>query len=189
MPSLWRSPLKPMLRVPIGTSGQSLVFSRRVLKLFEECRQIAPELPEAGGQLFAKLAGNQILIQQATGPRPSDKRTRMHFVPDRLAEQREIARMHKDGLHYVGDWHTHPDAYPVPSMTDIQSIRECVLRSRHELQGFTMVVVGTGPVPESLHISVHDGKVHSVLKASGAGSPEAKTTLRKRVLSKLFKKS
>jgi hypothetical protein len=60
---------------------------------------------------------------------------------------------------------------------DIQSIRECVLRSHHELHGFLMVVIGTGPVPESLHISVHDGKVHSILKASGARGREPKPTL------------
>ncbi len=189
MSSLWRSPLKPMLSIAIGTSGQVLAFSRSVLKRFGECRQIAPELPEAGGQLFAKLAGNQIRIQHATGPRPSDRRTRMNFAPDRIAEQREIAQMYKRGLHYVGDWHTHPDAYPVPSATDIESIRECVRRSRHELTGFLMVVVGTGPVPDSLDVSAHDGKVHSVLKASGAASREPKTAFRNRMLSKLLRRT
>ncbi len=189
MPRLRRPPLTPMLSIPIDTSGQSLVFSRSALKQFENFRQTTSGLPEAGGQLFAKIAGNQIRVQQATSLRPSDKRGRMHFVPDRLAEQSDIARMHMKGLHYVGDWHTHPDAFPVPSFTDIQSIRECVLKSRHELNGFIMVIVGTGPVPQSLHISVHDGRVHSVLKASGAGGSEQKPTLRKKVLSKLFKKS
>jgi len=188
VPSVWRSRLMPMLKVPIGASGQTFVFSRRVLKLFEDCRQTAPGVPEAGGQLFAKLAGNQIRIQQATGPRPSDERGRAHFVPDRLAEQGEIARMHKDGLHYIGDWHSHPDEYPSPSTTDIRSIRECVLRSRHELNGFVMVVVGTGPVPQSLHISIHDGSIHSVLKSSEAERRETKVPLRKRVLTKLLRK-
>lgn len=189
MPSVRHPLLTPMLSIPIGTSGQSLVFSRSSLKQFEKFRQTTSGLPEAGGQLFAKIAGNQIRIQQATSPRPSDERGRMHFVPDRFAEQADIAQMHKNGLHYVGDWHTHPDTFPVPSITDIQSIRECVVKSRHELNGFIMVIVGTGPVPQSLHISVHDGKVHSVLKGSAPGSPEQTRSFRKRVFSKLFKKS
>ena len=118
MPNLWRSSLTRMLRVPIGTSGQALVFSRAVLTQFEKLRQIQSGLPEAGGQLFAKLIRNQIRIEQATGPRPSDKRARMHYVPDRRAEQSEIVRKHKDGLHYVGDWHTHPGAAAYMSRPD-----------------------------------------------------------------------
>jgi integrative and conjugative element protein (TIGR02256 family) len=178
-----------MIRVPIGTSGQTVVFSSRVLKHLDKARQIKAAQPEAGGQLFAKLREGEIRIERATGPRLSDSRARTRYMPDRRAEQEEIARMHNDGFHYVGDWHTHPDAYPSPSAVDIDSIRECVLRSRHELNGFLMVVVGTGPVPQALHISTHDGRTFTVLKASDRVDPEPKGSLPKRVLTKLFKKS
>ena len=110
-------------------------------------------------------------------------------MPDRRAEQEEIKRMYNDGFHYVGDWHTHPDTYPAPSAVDVDSIRESVLKSRHDLNGFLMVVVGTGPVPQSLHISIHDGRTFTVLKPSERGDMARKSSLPKRVLTRLFRRS
>lgn len=188
MPNLWQQRFNAMIRIPVGTSGQTVVFSSSILKHFEQVRQIRTSQPEAGGQLFAKLSAGDILIQRATGPRPSDRRARMRFMPDRRREQEEIVLMHKDGLHYVGDWHTHPDAYPAPSTVDVDSIRECVLRSRHELNGFLMVVVGTGPLPQALHISIHDGQTLTVLKGSERADPEPNDSLPRRVLKRLFRR-
>ena len=44
--------------------------------------------------------------------------------------------MHAKGLHFVGDWHTHPEAVPTPSSSDIRTIKEAVAKSRHHLHGF-----------------------------------------------------
>ena len=97
--------------------------------------------------------------------------------------------MHADGLHYVGDWHTHPDPVPLPSMTDLHSISECLIRSRHELNAFVMVIVGTAPLPEALHVSVHDGTSHTVLKPmSGNLELSKKAPLAKRILKRILKK-
>jgi len=62
----------------------------------------------------------------------------MRYLPDRRAEQEEIELMHTSDFHYVGDWHTHPDAYPVPSRVDVESIGECVRASSHDLNAFLM---------------------------------------------------
>lgn len=65
--------------------------------------------------------------------------------------------MFEQGFHFVGDWHTHPEAVPSPSSMDLNSIGECVRRSRHGFSGFFLVILGTQVPPAGLHVSFHTG--------------------------------
>ena len=145
-----------MLVYPIADSGQVLEFSNAVLRRFSRHRQRRWYQREAGGQLFARFSETKILVEEATGPRRTDVRTRTSYVPDRKAEQREIDTRHAAGLHYIGDWHTHPESVPVPSWRDKHSIAESVRKSTHTLQGFVLVVVGQMKAPAGLAVSVYD---------------------------------
>src|SRR5687768_9624470 len=79
-----------MLRYAIGRSGQVLVLSEAVLRQFRRYRQTRWYQREAGGQLFARLSKSRIVVEEASGPRRTDRRTRTSYIPDRAAEQREI---------------------------------------------------------------------------------------------------
>jgi integrative and conjugative element protein (TIGR02256 family) len=143
-----------MIVFPIVTSGQRLVFSSAVLEHFAKYRQLRSWQREAGGQLFARFALPKIIIEEATGPRRSDWRTRTTYRPNRRAEQREIAARHAQGLHFIGDWHTHPEALPVPSPQDTESMRDLVSRSKHTLNGFVLTIVGREALPVGLAVWV-----------------------------------
>jgi integrative and conjugative element protein (TIGR02256 family) len=145
------------LRFPIGISGQVLVLPDEAQSHFADMRQDSWRKAEAGGQLFAHITPAEITVTKVTGPRPSDKRGRYYFEPDRRAEQREIGAMHKRDLHYVGDWHTHPERVPSPSERDIRSIDECARKSGHGLRAFVLILVGTAPFPKGLYVSLHSG--------------------------------
>lgn len=132
-----------MIAYSIGSSGQTLVLTEPVVEHLMRHRQIAQNDCEAGGQLFARLDGNAVRIERATGPRPSDRRSITAFVPNRPAERREIKRLFKQDLHYVGDWHTHPEPRAQPSQTDIASFKDMFRKSRHKLAGFVMLIVGS----------------------------------------------
>lgn len=144
---------------PIGTSGSRVILTPPVLDHLAQHRQRRFWQAEAGGQLFARLDDGDIVVTEATGPRPADRRGRTYYHPEKSAEQLEIDTRHPQGLHFVGDWHTHPQAYPDPSASDLASIADAVRRSRHDLNGFVLLVVGTLDPPDGLHVSVHDGKV------------------------------
>ena len=144
------------IRYPIGESRKFLVLDKCVLDHFDKWRQLHPGMSEAGGQLFGVVEAACITIKLATGPRRSDRRGRFYFVADRFAERREIRTLHKSGLHYFGDWHTHPHAVPAPSGTDLASMADLFVRSKHELHAFVMVIVGTAGFPEGLHVSLHE---------------------------------
>lgn len=158
------------LSYKIGDSGQRVTFSSDAMEHFLRHQQTWRWRREAGGQLFARVSNDLIAIEKATGPRPTDLRTRLTYVPDRRAEQLEINAHHAQGLHFVGDWHTHRQRQPVPSPRDIQSIVECLRRSTHDLRGFVLVIVGTLPPPDGFHVSVHDG-YHSCMLVAEPCTP------------------
>lgn len=147
-----------MLKYEDPTTQIAIVFTRQVLTLFDRNRQLTSTDPEAGGQLFASFDGNTAYVEEATGPRPTDLRTRFGFRPDRKAEQKEIHERFERGLHYIGDWHTHPTNFPWPSGEDVASIRAAVNRSKHELKGFLLIIVGNAAFPRGLFVTLETGK-------------------------------
>jgi integrative and conjugative element protein (TIGR02256 family) len=156
-----------MIEYPIGTSGQVLVFESEVLEHFRRQRQRRWFDREAGGQLFARIDGARVIVVEATGPRPSDRRSPFSYAPSRRDERAEILDRYAKGLHFVGDWHTHPERLPRPSHPDCTSIGECVRRSKHSLNGFVIAVVGQAEPPDGLFVAIHDGmRAHRLLPES-----------------------
>jgi integrative and conjugative element protein (TIGR02256 family) len=158
-----------MLEIPLGSSGQMLVIANSVLRHLRLHRQTKLWHCEAGGQLFAVVSPLELYVCEATGPRPTDRRTRHGYKPDRKAEQVEIQERHLRGLQYVGDWHTHPESIPHPSGTDYSSMSDCFRKSKHALNAFLLVIAGHGRFPRSLHLSLHDR--HGCVKELDAGDP------------------
>ena len=160
VPRLWRQRPRDPLVFEIGESKQRLVIDASVLNRFSEHQQHDGDSLEAGGQLFARFSDHEITITKVTGPRLADRRSRYLYLPNRREEQREIDEMHRKGLHFVGDWHTHPEAVPTPSSSDIRTIKEAVAKSRHHLHGFLMIVVGSADFPTGLHVSLNTAISH-----------------------------
>lgn len=145
------------LEIVLGESGETVKIADSVLKRMARYQQLRKSQTEAGGQLFGTVTGTTISILEATGPRRSDYRLRHSYIPDRKAEQREIDERFAVGLHFLGDWHTHPELRPTPSGTDLRNMKECVKRSKRAVSGFLLLIVGTAPIPRGLHASLHDG--------------------------------
>lgn len=175
MPSL-RGLDSAVLTFASGESGITVALTAAVVLHFDMHRQCTGKHTEAGGQLFARFADITISIEKATGPRRTDRRSPWSFLPDRLAERREINLLFKQGLHFVGDWHTHPQTRPAPSGTDMASFREMFQRSRHELSYFVMVIVGTDPAPDGLFVALINGKRSLVLRPLSSGIAPAPTS-------------
>ncbi len=174
----------------LGGSRQVLELSRSVLERFHRFRQVRPWQKEAGGQLFARLAQSRVVVVEATGPRRNDRRTRTSYIPDRAAEQREIDEMHSRGLHYVGDWHTHPERYASSSCPDVTSIADCFARSKHHLNALVLIVVGSRGVPDGLHVAIHNATAELRLlaksRAAHGGDTADSAARSPRVVSRLM---
>jgi integrative and conjugative element protein (TIGR02256 family) len=151
----------------IGRSGQSLRLADRVLFHFDRHRQTRFWHREAGGLLFARFDLPRIEVCEATGPRPTDRRSRYSYWPDEEAERIEIEARFSRGLHFVGCWHAHPEDVASPSHIDIRNTSDCVRRSHHSLNGFVMVIVGRSALPDSMFVSVCDhSSVHQLSRST-----------------------
>jgi integrative and conjugative element protein (TIGR02256 family) len=136
-------------------SGQQLVLTRAVLEIFLKYRQHGTE-PEAGGLLFAKFDFPFIRIVEASVPHATDKRWRTLFVPNRILQRQLIKKCFKQGRHFVGEWHTHPEPNPTPSGLDLKSMGDAFLKSQHELNYFIAIIVGNKTETLELWVSAHD---------------------------------
>lgn len=130
----------------------SVVFTEEAIASMIRHRQKTTNDKEAGGQLFAKFEGHDAIIIEATEPKCLDKRSRYGFIPSQWLQRQEIKSKYKQGKHFVGDWHTHPEPVPSPSADDKESMIDCFCKSNHELKAFLMVIVGTAEPPDNLYV-------------------------------------
>lgn len=142
----------------VGKADQELVICPSVLQHFHNHQQKSFSAAEVGGQLFAEFQQRRICVTVATGPASEDKRGRYWFVPNQKRQNTEIQNLFKRGLHFVGDWHTHPEPTPSPSGTDLNSMQDCFKKSRHQLKSFVMIIVGQAEFPAGLWVSLHTEK-------------------------------
>lgn len=146
----------PPFKIEVGPNGPHIAFSNDVLCHWSANRQKRWRAKEAGGQIFARIQGDaEWLIGKATGPKVTDVRSRFRFRAERSDEQRDIDNLFEDGWHYVGDWHTHPESRPRPSSDDLKSMNDIAEKSRHELPGLLLVIVGTADIPDGIWVSFH----------------------------------
>jgi integrative and conjugative element protein (TIGR02256 family) len=132
--------------------GVLITFTDECLGVFSSQRQIGWRAKEIGGQLFARFTPESVDVTVATITKGKSRSTRFGFFPDRDAERADVLPLFKRGLHYIGDWHTHPQDLPTPSSTDERELRDIFVKSQHELPFMLLVVVGTTPPPAGLYV-------------------------------------
>jgi len=126
------------------------------LEIFKKNRQLKPWAKETGGQLFCHFEEEKVIVEQATKPRYGFKSGRYYFWLNREKEQKEIYGQFEQSLHYIGDWHTHPESYPKPSIEDIRKMQAIYRESTHSLKYMILVVVGKEKLPEGLWVGIVD---------------------------------
>jgi integrative and conjugative element protein (TIGR02256 family) len=108
-------------------SDQLLVIMPDVVETLLRHRQVAQASKEAAGVLIGERRGPHLVIRRISEPGPGDKRS-THSV-DRCGSHHQVAVdkafEQSDGtLHYLGEWHTHPEDFPSPSSLDRSSWRK-----------------------------------------------------------------
>ena len=152
-----------MITYYAANGTQQIIFSDDVLTYLAQHRQLGKSDPEAGGQLFAQFSEGVVTIVQATGPYSRDKRWRFGLMIDHFTRRNDIRRLHRLGLHFVGDWHTHPEPNPTPSPLDDRSMLDMFRRSKHDLAAFIMVIVGQADAPAGMFVAaVNDDGTHQL---------------------------
>jgi len=147
----------PELTFMVPETQLKVILCNEVVSKFESCiiRNIENE---TGGQLFATFPSSEELrIVYASGPHEKTTRRLFSVRFDLRTDQKEIERLFKQKkLHYVGDWHSHPQEIPVPSWIDKRTMRSRFIKSKHELNLMIMIIVGQAELPAGLWIGSQD---------------------------------
>lgn len=111
-PLVWTSP---------HTRGGLVLIEPEPLQVMDAHWQNSPEIPESGGILMGYRRGEHLHVTFATPPQATDTRKRYRFHRSSQPHQMmALARWEESGgtVDYLGEWHTHPQAEPTPSMLD-----------------------------------------------------------------------
>jgi len=108
-------------------SQYNVAISEDVVERISAYRQIKSYSRESGGILLGQVKGNCLFILKISEPSSEDTSTRHSFVRNPQKAQKiindEFVASGKKTI-YLGEWHTHPEDYPKPSMVDYQMIRD-----------------------------------------------------------------
>ena len=109
--------------------------------------QHADDAPEAGGVLMGRrIAGtSDVVVDTVTEPMAADHRSRFRFVRHRRGHQLAIDRAwrgSKGRSGWLGEWHTHPEPDPTPSVVDRVDWRRTLLVDRYD-ESLFFLIAGT----------------------------------------------
>lgn len=121
-----------------------------ILACVEGSRRRRGWRPETGGLLFGERddAARVIWITDASEP-PQDSRSSSDYFLCGVAgtaEMNEQKRLRsRASVHFVGTWHTHPKASPVPSGVDLSGMAQIVTSLDPPISKALLLIVGHTP--------------------------------------------
>jgi integrative and conjugative element protein (TIGR02256 family) len=129
------------------TSGALLEISDDAIQVLIRFQQLRHNQTEAGGMLLGRLIDGteDMVVDEATIPAPSDKRKRFSFFRGKDNAQRQVVAAWVKSCHtrnYLGEWHSHPEDHPSPSGVDISNWQKIVAKSLFEQDTLVFLIVG-----------------------------------------------
>ena len=133
-------------------------FEIHVIETLSRLRQTGAR-DESGGMLFTnKVDTNHVIVKAASRPTTNDIRTRNGFIHDKKSSQMLISKFYSEGLHYIGDWHSHAQINPIPSTKDFATINSVYQKSTHNLNYFLMLITSNDEDFSKSYLGLTDGK-------------------------------
>jgi integrative and conjugative element protein (TIGR02256 family) len=118
-----------------------------VIKMLSNWSQRRIFSKEAGGLILGYVDSdtNGLLAEALTLPGYGDKRSRTSFFrSERHQQESEIWNMKTNGRGtQLGLWHTHPEANPAPSTTDLNDCQSVLKNGKFDCNGLLYLIVGT----------------------------------------------
>jgi integrative and conjugative element protein (TIGR02256 family) len=103
--------------------------------------------PESGGVMLGRYLKNcdDVVVDDITTPRKGDRQSRYRYFRAQKRHQKIIDEYWKASGgtgNYLGEWHTHPEATPLPSALDISNWRSKLRRDIYDHDSLYFVIVG-----------------------------------------------
>jgi len=140
-------------------NDKTLKIQEDVLNTFYKFRQKSI-LFESGGILLGKATKDALIIEKATTPGKGDKQGVFFFHRQKRRAQTLINKAFSESkgtLIYMGEWHTHRQHIPHPSLKDKKEIIRAFKRSELNLDIIVLIVVGNADRFGNLWVGYFDG--------------------------------
>jgi len=134
-----------LIRVIYKFGYSQVVFTKEVVKTFESYKQIKKNQHESGGILLGRVYKDLILVDTVSEPSREDKSGRYYFFRNVKKAQKiiEDAWNNSQGERiYLGEWHTHPESKPIPSIDDRKLLNNMLKDTRMEIEFLLMTIIG-----------------------------------------------
>lgn len=102
---------------------------------------------ENGGILLGKVKkdDSEIIITNISHPSSQDQKGRFFFIRSKTAAQKTINKYWKTTngvITYLGEWHSHPEKSPTPSLDDKNVLTESLKENFIHIDILFMIIVG-----------------------------------------------
>ncbi len=111
---------------------------------------------EVVGQLYSRDLTAEVVVVEMVTKLPAKWSAFAGVCFDVRDAEAERKRLFEHGLHCLGFWHTHPEAIPHPSETDLQMASDHANASKNFFTGLLFLIVGKAHFPEGLGVWLHD---------------------------------
>jgi integrative and conjugative element protein (TIGR02256 family) len=120
-------------------------FDPSVINTFRKYQQNNGEA-ESGGILVGEIYphSNKVIIKEAIVSLKA-KRSFFGVNIDKIEMQKELDKCRENSNfthYYLGDWHTHPEPYPSPSLIDIMSYNQTCKKAKLVTNFIIFLIVG-----------------------------------------------
>ncbi|MDP8212135.1 MAG: Mov34/MPN/PAD-1 family protein [Candidatus Zapsychrus exili] len=135
---------KKLTKTIFSCSSREVRFSSEVLKELSTFEQNGKQ-PESGGILLGKVYTHYDEILEITTPGQLDKHGSFFFYRAKKSAQKVINKKWKQSkgeLIYLGEWHTHCEKNPTPSLEDKKMIKNMLTTTKMEINYLYLVIVG-----------------------------------------------
>lgn len=123
-----------------------LIISENVIKKINIYRQTKGKC-EAGGILLGRISidYSEYIIEDISEPSLKDRRFKFGFIRNKSNAQKIINEAFKKSngtIHYLGEWHTHPESNPIPSIIDKKLIDNIINETKNIVDIIFMIILG-----------------------------------------------
>lgn len=131
----------------IDIDNKKMKIDYNVVNLIHSYKQLHAKDAEAGGILIGrenKETGN-IIIEYATAPYEKDRRSRTSFYrkdKEHMTFYKKLYDQYNQIYAYIGEWHTHPEDYPMYSYIDKSNWEKISNINRDKEKIYYHIIVG-----------------------------------------------
>lgn len=126
--------MSALIEQDMGIKDTKIYLSEVLIDLWYSYRQMSRDRSEAFGALIGSQSAdaNEFWLEHCTTPQKEDSATRVNFSMRAPHHQKSVDSYYENShgkLGYLGTWHTHPEATPIPSNIDITDWKKCIKRN------------------------------------------------------------